>query len=234
MTKEQYNIRIYSSWSWLAAMVLAVLVGLVGCSKPKVERSDLGIELDSAYMMLTRGVDMLVSDSGQTKYRLVSPVWIVYDRPDRKEWLFPDSLRMYSVDSVQPAMQLVTADSAIFYVPREEWVLIGNVRIHGLKGEKLYTQRLHWLQSEKRLFSNDTTYFYTDGRELHGDRFEAKDDLSSYSIYQSRGDFRVEEREPSAPTVAGSATTAPPTPNGAPVSTHQPANTKRGQLPPGH
>ncbi len=239
MTKEQDNRPIlYRPWAWLGLCWLLLALGLGACSKPKVERSDLGIELDSAYMMLTRGVDMLVSDSGQTKYRLVSPIWIVYDRPERKEWLFPDSLRMYSVDSVKPAMQLVTADSAIYYVPRQEWVLIGNVRIHGLKGEKLYTQRLHWLQSEKRLFSNDTTYFYTDGRELHGDRFEAKDDLSSYSIYQSRGDFRVEEREagtaPPTGSTAPATPSAPTTTNGAPASTYQPTNVKRGERPPGH
>lgn len=198
----------------LTSIIIALLLCMGSCSKPKVERTQLGLNIDSAYMMLTRDVDMLVSDSGQTKYRLKSSLWIIYDRPDRKEWLFPDTLRMWSVDSLKPAMQLITADSAIFYVPREEWVLIGNVRIHGLKGERLYTQRLHWLRSEKKLFSNDTTYFYTEGRELHGDRFEANDDLSRYTIYKSRGDFRVEERPveqaPGTTAVAGTPIGASP------------------------
>lgn len=191
----------------------------LGCSKPKLERKDLGINIDSAYMMLTRKVDMLVSDSGQTKYRLTSPLWIIYDRSDRKEWLFPDTLRMWSVDSIKPGHKLITADSAIFYTEREEWVLIGNVRIHGLKGEKLYTQRLHWQRKDKKLFSNDTTYFYTDGKELHGDRFEAKDDLSQYSIYNSRGNFHVVEKpgeaaplSPASPAPTAETTATAPTP----------------------
>lgn len=187
----------------------------LGCSKPKLERKDLGINIDSAYMMLTRKVDMLVSDSGQTKYRLTSPLWIIYDRSDRKEWLFPDTLRMWSVDSIKPGHKLITADSAIFYTDREEWVLIGNVRIHGLKGEKLYTQRLHWIRPEKRLFSNDTTYFYTDGKELHGDRFEAKDDLSQYSIYNSRGNFHVVEK----PSEGAPVSSASPVATAAPTAT---------------
>lgn len=192
---------------WLLVTLGFVL--LSACSKPKVERQHIGLNIDSAYMMYTKDVDMLVSDSGLTKYRLTSPVWIIYDREDRKEWLFPDSLRMWSVDSLQPGNQLVAADSAIFYVPQEEWVLIGNVRIHGLKGEKLYTQRLHWQRREKRLFSNDTTYFYTDGKELRGNRFEAKDDLSQYSIYNNSGNFEVDKRmldnepipQPNAPSI---------------------------------
>lgn len=170
------------------------LIGLgMACSKPKVERQDLGMNIDSAYMMLTREVDMMISDSGQTKYRLIAPLWIIYDRSDRREWIFPDSLRMWSVDSVKPGNRLVAADSAIYNLSREEWILMGNVKIDGYKGEMLYTQRLHWLRGEKRLFSNDTTYFYTEGKVLHGNRFEAKDDLSQYTIYTTRGDFRVQD-----------------------------------------
>lgn len=181
--------------SYLGLFVWLFVVVFVSCSKPKVAREDLGMNIDSAYMMLTREVDMLVSDSGLTKYRLVAPLWIVYDREDRKEWLFPDSLRMWSVDSVQPSSRLVAADSAIYYVERQEWLLMGNVRIHGLQGERLYTPRLHWVRGERRLYSNDSTYFYTEGKVLHGNRFEARDDLSQYTIYTTRGDFRVEERE---------------------------------------
>lgn len=205
-----------SSRVTLALLVLLYLVLSLfsSCSKPKVERQHLGLDIDSAYMMYTRDVNMLISDSGLTKYRLESPVWIIYDRPDRKEWLFPDTLRMWSVDSVQPGNQLVTADSAIFYVALEEWVLIGNVRIHGLHGERLYTPRLHWQMRAKRLYSNDSTYFYTNGRELRGNRFEAHDDLSEYSIWESRGDFDVDRRllDASAPEPEPGAPVAPEPP----------------------
>lgn len=166
-------------------------------------------------MMYTRDVDMLVSDSGLTKYRLVSKTWYIYDREDRKEWVFPDTLTMWSVDSLKPGNRLVRADSAIFHVPEEEWELIGNVRIHGLRGEKLYTPRLHWQRRDKRLYSNDTTYFYTQGRELRGKRFEARDDLSQYYIYNNSGDFEVDSKLLDA------------NPAGAtPVATPSPTNTK--------
>lgn len=154
-------------------------------------------------MMYTRDVDMLVSDSGLTKYRLVSKTWFIYDREDRKEWVFPDTLTMWSVDSLHPGNKLVRADSAIFHVPEDEWELIGNVRIHGLHGEKLYTPRLHWQRRDKKLYSNDSTYFYTNGRELRGNRFEARDDLSQYSIYNNSGNFEVDRKllddSPTAP-----------------------------------
>lgn len=186
----------------LCALGCAYLFG--SCAKDKVEKKHTGINIDSAYMMYTRDVDMLVSDSGLTKYRLVSKTWFIYDREDRKEWVFPDTLTMWSVDSLHPGNKLVRADSAIFHVPEDEWELIGNVRIHGLHGEKLYTPRLHWQRRDKKLYSNDSTYFYTNGRELRGNRFEAHDDLSQYSIYNNSGNFEVDRKllddSPTAPT----------------------------------
>ncbi len=177
-----------------AIIVCSYLFFVASCGKPRVEREDLGIDMDTAYMMLTRDVDMLVSDSGLTRYRLIAPVWLVYDRPDRKEWVFSQGLKMWSVDSLQPGNELVSADTAYHFTDREEWLLIGNVRIHGLRGEKLYTSRLHWLRKQKRLYSDDTTYFATEGRELRGSRFEAADDLSEYSIYNNSANLLVQER----------------------------------------
>lgn len=168
-------------------------IGLLACQKKKVETAALGLNIDSSYTMRTEGIDMLVSDSGVTKYRLLSPMWLIYDRSDRQEWLFPLGLKLEGYDTVRPSEVLITADTARYLPQREEWELWGQVRIHGPRGERLYTPRLFWLKGERRMYSNDTTYFRTEGRELHGDRFDARDDLSQYSIYNNRGSVEYEE-----------------------------------------
>lgn len=201
--------RLFALFFRATSIGLLYLILVASCGKPRVEREKLGIDMDTAYMMLTRDVDMLVSDSGLTRYRMVTPLWLIYDRPDRKEWVFNQGLEMWSVDSVQPGNELVTADTAYYFSDREEWLLIGNVRIHGLKGERLYTPRLHWLRGQRRLYSDDTTYFATEGKELRGSRFEASDDLSEYSIYNNSANLLVQEqpiREDSIPSVSTVAT----------------------------
>ena len=40
--------------------------------------------------MLTRDVETLISDSGVTRYRIVTPLWYVYDETPEPFWLFPD------------------------------------------------------------------------------------------------------------------------------------------------
>lgn len=182
-----------TKYHWLSLTLLSLALGLFGCRKEKVEVRHLAQSIDSMYTIRTDSADVLVSDSGVVKYRLLSPLWLIYDKPDDKRWVFPVGLRLEGFDTLHSPEVFVVADSAIHFVDRDEWVLVGDVRVHGSGGRRLYTPQLHWLRGERRLFSNDTTYFYTEGRELRGDRFSARDDLSNYSIYRSRGNFEYDE-----------------------------------------
>lgn len=182
----------YGAIVFLCVSFLSAL-SFLSCQKKRVDTASLGLNIDSSYMMRTEGIDMLVSDSGVTKYRLLSPMWLIYDNKDKQEWLFPLGLKLEGYDTLRPSEVLIVADTARYLPQREEWELWGNVRIHGPRGERLYTPRLFWLKAERRMYSDDTTYFRTEGRELHGDRFNARDDLSSYSIYNNRGSVEYEE-----------------------------------------
>ena len=91
-------------------------------------------------------------------------------------------------------------DSAIRRPLKEEWELIGHVLVQGPDGQRLKTKRLFWLRAEKRLYSDDTTYFLTQGKELRGSHFNAKDDLSWYEIYDNKGAFDYDENKATSPT----------------------------------
>ncbi|MDO4692787.1 MAG: LPS export ABC transporter periplasmic protein LptC [Porphyromonadaceae bacterium] len=186
---------------WPALLLVAATcftLALSSCGKKKVDTEQLGINLDSSYRIRTLDVDMLVSDtSGLVKYRLRSPLWLVYDQPEKKEWIFPEGIHLEDYDTLKASEIFVLADHAIYKTTDDEWILTGNVRIHGPEGRKLYTPKLYWDRSNRKLYSNDTTYFVTQGRELHGDRFDALDDLSQYSIYNNRGVVEYEDKEDS-------------------------------------
>lgn len=180
----------------LAIVLAGILVSFsYACSDGRVVKEKIGLNIDSAHTMLTREVDMLISDSGMIKYRLISETWYIYDRSDRREWYFPDGLKMHSYDSLSMGETLISADTAHYYTQLQEWVLIGNVKIRSLNGDQLHTSKLHWQQDQRKVYSNDTTYFLTEGKELRGNRFEAKDDLTQYSIYNNSGTFEVSDQE---------------------------------------
>lgn len=193
----------------IAMVMCGMLLTLsYACTDGRVVKENTGLNIDSAHTMLTKQVDMLISDSGMIKYRLLSETWYIYDRPDRQEWYFPDGLQMRSYDSVSMGETLISADTAHYYTQQQEWVLIGNVKIRSLNGDQLYTPKLHWQQHERMVYSNDTTYFLTNGKELRGNRFEAKDDLTQYSIYNNSGTFEVSDQDGFSPTPTTTATTS--------------------------
>ena len=107
-------------------------------------------------------------------------------------------LRPYDLKS--GSQVFIKADSAIRRPLKEEWELIGHVLVQGPDGQRLKTKRLFWLRAEKRLYSDDTTYFLTQGKELRGSHFNAKDDLSWYEIYDNKGAFDYDENKATSPT----------------------------------
>ncbi len=172
-----------------------------GCHKRKVNLENLGLNLDSTYSIKTLGVNMLISDSGLVRYRLLSPEWLIYDNETRKEWFFPKGIRIETFDTVQTSRTLVQADTAIQYLDSEKWELIGNVKVRGLKGEFLASPHLFWNRRQKNMYSNDTIYFQNEaGEVLRGTRFEAQEDLSKYRVYQGSANYKIKEEESSPNT----------------------------------
>lgn len=165
----------------------------------KVKVANMGASLDSMYLMMTKNVDMIISDSGVTKYKMKAKIWYIYDREDKKQWYFPEGLTVSSLDTTVNNKTYLRADTGIYYTDLERWELKGHVQFWGRNGSKLFTPHLFWNKSTREVYSNDSTYFYTDGKELRGQSFSAMDDLSQYTIYDNKGKFDFDEDEAERP-----------------------------------
>lgn len=200
---------------WLLASLL-LLVLASACSKERVEVKSLDVDPDSLYSARMLKLNTLISDSGLVRYRMTAPVLLIYERTERNEWVFPKGLLLRPYDAKQGSKVFIKADSAIRRTEHEEWELVGHVQVQGPKGERLSTQRLFWMRDARRLYSRDTTYFYTQGRELRGSHFEATDDLSWYEIYDNKGSLEYEDKPLS--TSAAPATSSPSAATATPAS----------------
>ena len=168
---------------------------------------NLAVNPDSLYTARMVALNTLISDSGLIRYRMTAPELLIYERSERNEWVFPRGLVLRPYDLKSGSQVFIKADSAIRRPLKEEWELIGHVHVQGPAGQRLKTQRLFWLRSEQRLYSDDTTYFVTNGKELRGSHFNAKDDLSWYEIYDNKGSFDYDENKSSAQPVSATSRT---------------------------
>ncbi len=114
----------------MAAMAVALTVALPGCK----DDGKLGVasRIDPSKMpsMSTVNVATLISDSGITQYKIVSPLWDVYDEVDTPYWNFPKGIYLQKYVRKFNVIASVAADSAKFFRALNLWQLDGNVELH--------------------------------------------------------------------------------------------------------
>lgn len=177
----------------LTAIVLSASIGVGGCK----EDGKLGVasRIDPGKMpsMSTVNVATLISDSGITQYKIVSPLWNVYDEVDTPYWSFPKGIYFQKFDRKFNVIASVAADSAKFFRLQNLWKLDGNVELKKEPGELFLTQQLFWDQRRNRLYSDSFIHIETPERMLEGHGFESNDRLTKYSIRRPTGIFPVSE-----------------------------------------
>ncbi|MDE5841205.1 MAG: LPS export ABC transporter periplasmic protein LptC [Muribaculaceae bacterium] len=183
----------YGRFSGVAAVVSFAVMMLFGCK----DDGKLGVasRIDPKKMptMTTVNVSTLISDSGITQYKIVSPLWNVYDEVDTPYWNFPKGIYLQKYDKAFNVIASVAADSAKFFRMLNLWKLDGNVELKKEPGELFLTQQLFWDQRRNRLYSDSFIHIETPDRMLEGHGFESNDRLTKYTIRRPTGIFPVDE-----------------------------------------
>ena len=153
--------------------------------------------------MMTRDVETLISDSGVTRYRIVTPLWIVYDEVDEPYWKFPEGLDLTKFDNFFRTETTVRADSATYYKNRQLWQLDGNVRIVNILNEKILTEQLFWDQRSHKIYSDSFVHIEQTDRVLEGlHGFETNEQMTNYRMRSFSGVFRDSEFGAGTPRTA--------------------------------
>lgn len=179
----------------LPALILVAIVGastvVSGCkdSNPVGTGS---VDPEHTPTMLTRDVETLISDSGVTRYRIVTPIWYVYDETDEPYWRFPEGLRLERYDNFFRIEATVLADSATYFKNKQLWRLDGNVNITNVMNEKFLTNQLFWNQRQQKLYSDSFIHIERPDKVLEGHGFDSNQDLTRYTIRRVSGIFPAE------------------------------------------
>lgn len=181
---------------FVAAAMIAV-TGMVtsGCKEDNpVSTSDIDASL--APTMLTRNVETLISDSGVTRFRIVTPIWYVYDEAEEPYWRFPEGLKLDKYDLFFRKEASVEADSAIYFKNKQIWRLDGHVNITNVMNEKFLTNQLFWDQRQHKLYSDSFIHIERPDKVLEGYGFDSNEQLTRYSIRNVSGIFPANSFQP--------------------------------------
>lgn len=141
--------------------------------------------------MSTRNISTLISDSGKIQYKIVAPIWNVYDEADTPYWSFPEGLYLQKYDPYFHVMATVAADSAKFFKEKRLWRLEGHVEMTKVPKDLFLSERVFWDQRRGQIYSDTFMHIETATHVLEGTGFVSNEHLTQYRILNPEGIFPV-------------------------------------------
>ena len=163
---------------------------LVVSCKEAVEHTAGAIrERDSVAVMTTLGVNTLISDSGITKYRIVTERWEVNQNKKPSRWVFDKGLFLEQFDEKFHVQAYIQCDTAYYYDQLRLWELRSRVRILTKNGLRFLSNQLYWDENKHELYSYTFSRLVTPERTLQGSYFRSDERMTHYLVTNSRGSF---------------------------------------------
>lgn len=185
--------RLFSLIADRRRILLLALPALLLAACREEKKVDVAAGLIPARMatMSTRNISTLISDSGVIQYKIVAPLWKVYDEVDTPYWEFPEGLYLQKYDPYFHVIATVAADSARYFKNQRLWRLDGHVEMTKVPKELFLSERLFWDQRNGRIYSDTFIHIENATHVLEGTGFVSNEKLTNYRILNPEGIFPV-------------------------------------------
>ncbi len=182
----------------LPAAVFALLLGTAmltttSCDDEKKEIISGKTDPETTPTMTTRDVVTLVSDSGITRYKITTPLWLMFEEASEPTWRFPEGVHLEKFNVALKPEATIDCDSATYFKNRQLWRLDGYVNIHNTLGEKFLTNQLYWDQRQQKIYSDSFIHIERQGKVIEGYGFESNERMTRYNVLRVSGIFPAEQ-----------------------------------------
>ena len=170
-----------------------LLIATMFYSCREEQKVDISHSLDASKMasMSTRNISTLISDSGITQYKIIAPLWNIYDEADTPYWHFPEGLYLQKFDPDYNVIATVAADSAKYFKNERLWRLDGEVEMTKFPDELFLSPRVFWDQRRQMLYSDTFIHIENSTHVIEGTGFESDESLNRYRILHPNGIFPI-------------------------------------------
>lgn len=143
--------------------------------------------------MTSHDVQTVISDDGRTRYRITTPVWLMYEFAKTPHWIFPQGVKAEELDSVYEVITAIECDSAYYNELAQLWDLNGHVKITNSQKDVILTDQLFWNQNEHKLYSKAFIHIEKQGRVIEGYGYESNENFTTYTLHKVEAIFPVDE-----------------------------------------
>lgn len=166
-----------------------MVFAFIACQERKEHIAPAVNPRDSVSTMVTYGVNMLVSDSGMMKYRIVAECWEMNQAKNPSRWIFEKGLFLEQFDPKFHVEAYIQCDTAYYFDQDKLWELRGRVRVRNIEGLRFSSEELFWDQTKHELYSYKYSRLVTPEREMEGTYFRSNERMTKYTITNSKGSF---------------------------------------------
>ncbi len=134
--------------------------------------------------MTTRNVETFISDSGITRYRIISPVWYIFDNAKDPNWKFPEGLFLQQYDDHFKPDASVICDSAKYFSEKHLWRLDGHVTMVNIERDSFLTQQLFWDQRAREIYTDSFIHIVRADRIIEGYGMTSNEQMTEYVVHK--------------------------------------------------
>lgn len=179
--------------SMVTLSVFAMLV--FSCKKQQPDKVAAVIDRAAMPSLEATDVNTVISDSGITRYRIISPGWLVYDKAEEPYWDFPKGILLEKFNARLAIDATIKGDYARYNQNPQIWELRGNVFAINQEGEQFQTNLLYWDQKTERIYSDSLITITRAASIIVGVGFESNQSMTRYTIRQPKGVFPFSDEE---------------------------------------
>ena len=171
MMGEKCEIVKRKWWRMTLPLLFTIHYSLfTACEEAQEHTAPAIYDRDSVSMMISYGVNTLISDSGVIKYKIVTERWDVNVIKQPTRWTFEKGVFFEQFDQNFHVEAYVQADTAWYFDQIKLWHLRGRVRIRNVNGLVYQSEELYWDGLKHELYSNVFSKVTTPERTLQGTR----------------------------------------------------------------
>ncbi|MDE6490482.1 MAG: LPS export ABC transporter periplasmic protein LptC [Muribaculaceae bacterium] len=219
-----YRHRLHLLPATVAAALCAAAV--TACGSGQTDTEPVPVDGNVTPTLVTDDVSTLISDSGYTRYHLVTQKWLMFENADEPNWKFPSGLFLEKYDDDMNQDATIVSDSATYFSAKKLWRLDGNVRMRNTAGDRFLTQQLFWDQNAHSVYSDSFIHIERADRTIEGYGFVSNEQMTTYTITDPTGIFPVSDFRGGDNAEAPADTAAPAAPD-----TVTPPRTRRQSTP---